>query len=130
MRNYYNILGISESASNDEIEKAYRELKSIYPNNKNIKKAYYILSNNHKKKVYDELLKDNLFPSFNNNSSSNYSSQSYSKMTVIKNGKSVTKERISVNNNGEKKNKYRVMTNDGRGNTKVYYPKVMKNITK
>jgi molecular chaperone DnaJ len=68
-KDYYEILGISENASDQEIKKAYRRLAKKYhpdanPNNKmaeqkfkEISEAHDVLSNPQKRKQYDQLRK-------------------------------------------------------------------------
>lgn len=68
-KNYYKVLGISPSARQDEIKKAYRKLAHQYHPDKNtagkageehfrlIKEAYEVLSNPQKKREYDFLFK-------------------------------------------------------------------------
>lgn len=68
-KDYYDILGLSETASDQEIKKAYRRLAKKYhpdsnPNNKmaeekfkEVSEAHEILSNPEKRKQYDQLRK-------------------------------------------------------------------------
>ena len=70
MTNYYQILGITTSASQDEIKKAYKKLAIKYHPDKNpnteeefkqINEAYQILSDSKKKRTYDIKLDYELF---------------------------------------------------------------------
>jgi DnaJ-class molecular chaperone len=72
MSDYYEILGLNKTATNDEIKKAYRKLAMKYhpdknPNNKEaeqkfkeISEAYGILSDEEKRKIYDKYGKEGL----------------------------------------------------------------------
>ena len=65
-RDYYDVLGISKSASKDEIKKAYRKLAIKYHPDKNpddkeaedkfkeAAEAYEVLSNDQKRQRYDQ----------------------------------------------------------------------------
>ncbi|RLC41909.1 MAG: molecular chaperone DnaJ [Candidatus Coatesbacteria bacterium] len=69
VKDYYEILGISESASQDEVKKAYRKLAKMYHPDKNpgdkqaeerfkeIGEAYNVLSDPEKRKQYDMMRK-------------------------------------------------------------------------
>jgi len=69
-KNYYDILGVSENASQDEIKKAYRKLaKKYHPDRrggdkaaeekfKDISEAYSVLSDPEKRKQYDMMRKN------------------------------------------------------------------------
>ncbi|KAI3348914.1 DnaJ domain-containing protein, partial [Clostridium botulinum] len=71
MKNYYKILGISESSNKDEIKKAFRNLAKKYHPDKNkdnkdaiemfqqINEAYEILSNESSREEYDKKLNQN-----------------------------------------------------------------------
>ncbi len=69
-KNYYDLLGVSEKASAEEIKKAYRKLAVKYhpdknPNNvkeaesrfKEISEAYFVLSDEKKRAQYDQMRK-------------------------------------------------------------------------
>src|SRR6185312_3972996 len=64
-RDYYDVLGLSKSASKDEIRKAYRKLSKMYHPDlnkeadaeekfKEITEAYEVLSDDTKKSQYDQ----------------------------------------------------------------------------
>ena len=65
-RDYYDILGVSRSASNDELKKAYRKLAMKYHPDKNpdnqqaedkfkeVTEAYSVLSDTEKRQMYDQ----------------------------------------------------------------------------
>lgn len=87
-KNYYDILGIPKTASQDEIKKAYRKLAVKYHPDKNpgnkeaenkfkeISEAYDVLSDEKRKATYDRFGEDGLKNS--GNSSGTHSYQNYS----------------------------------------------------
>ena len=70
MKNYYNILGIENNASDEQIKKAYRKLSTkLHPDKnesdtffnelfKNVNEAYSILSDKNKRIIYDRKLQE------------------------------------------------------------------------
>ncbi len=81
---YYKLLGVSKTASNKEIKKAYRKLArkwhpDINPGNKKaeekfkeISRAYDCLSDNKKRKLYDEFGEDGLNAGFDADATREY----------------------------------------------------------
>ena len=68
--NFYNVLGIKDTSTKDEIKKAYRSLQMKYHPDRNpgnsdtinmtqkINEAYEVLGDDHKKQEYDTSLKN------------------------------------------------------------------------
>jgi len=129
---YYSVLGISKTASYDEIKQAYRTLVIKYHPDKNpnintaqkfniINEAYNILSNPYTRGKYDAKLEGSFrFPSFglgfpksfqNGTYSSSYTSVSH----MNQNGVVTTKKNIEINNNGKKDNYYKEYYIDKHG---------------
>ncbi|MDV3196287.1 MAG: molecular chaperone DnaJ [Candidatus Phytoplasma stylosanthis] len=85
-RDYYDILGISKNATENEIKKAYRTLvKKYHPDVskeanatekfKEIQEAYQILSNPEKKRDYDRFGHRNDYNNFNSNNFKDFSQE-------------------------------------------------------
>jgi len=84
--NYYNILGVNENSTKDEIKRAYRSLQMKYHPDKNpgnieainmtqkINEAYETLSDNEKKTEYD-MMRNNPFMRMNSNGPFNNSDE-------------------------------------------------------
>ncbi len=108
VKNYYDILNVKQTATSDEIKKAFRKLSiKFHPDKndgdeflsemfKNINEANEILSNPQKRKAFDSTL--------DNNTSHNYSSNSYEK----------PKENNSYNEENELKKKVRNLVTNGQ----------------
>ena len=76
MRDPYTVLGVSQSASDDEIKKAYRKMAKQYhpdlnPGDKNaeakfkeVNEAYEVLSNGEKRSRYDQFGHAGVDPNF------------------------------------------------------------------
>jgi hypothetical protein len=87
MKDYYYILGLNKNATLDEIKKAYRKLSlKFHPDQNNgdkffeerfrdINEAYETLSDNAKRKTYDEILSGNNVRGDNKKSDNSYASQ-------------------------------------------------------
>ena len=83
-RDYYEVLGVSKTASDDEIKSAYRKLAKKYhpdlnPNNKEAEKsfkdvneAYSILSDKDKRQRYDQFGHAGVDPSYGGGAAGGY----------------------------------------------------------
>lgn len=116
--NFYDVLGISRDSTSREIKKAYYDLSKKYHPDKNIHsedkfkgitEAYEVLSDVHKRMIYDQQIEpmDMMLynPRWNMNSmfnfsvpmNTNVSSESISISTIIENGVQKTKKVITKN---------------------------------
>ena len=103
-KNYYDILGISDSASQQEIEEAYNNIK-LGNNSKKLERAYKTLSDVQKRKKYDKKI-------FENPEDYDYE-ESKPKKTISsvnegQNTKLAEAEQKNVQSDGEKKEKLNV----------------------
>ena len=65
MSNYYEIIGLNKLASTEEIIKQYTLLKEQNKSNEKIEEAFFILTDYHRRKKYDNILeKKNIFSIF------------------------------------------------------------------
>ena len=76
-RDFYDVLGVAKNASEDEIKKAYRKLAMKYHPDRNpdsktaeekfkeVKEAYEILSDEHKREAYDRFGHAGVDPNMN-----------------------------------------------------------------
>jgi DnaJ-class molecular chaperone len=65
MSNYYEIIGLNKLASTDEIIKQYNLLKEQNKSNEKIEEAFFILTDYHRRKKYDNILeKKSIFSIF------------------------------------------------------------------
>ncbi|MDU4749507.1 MAG: DnaJ domain-containing protein, partial [Clostridium butyricum] len=98
MKDYYKILGVSETSSKDEIKKAFRSLAKKYHPDRNgndenaikkfqeVNEAYEVLSNEDSKKSYDEKKTNfkNAHKKKNENSKNNKTDNDFSEKTRSK----------------------------------------------
>ena len=98
MKDYYEILGVSETSSKDEIKKAFRSLAKKYHPDRNgndenaikkfqeVNEAYEVLSNEDSKKSYDEKKANfkNAHKKKNENSKNNKTDNDFSEKTRSK----------------------------------------------
>lgn len=98
MKDYYKILGVSETSSKDEIKKAFRSLAKKYHPDRNgndenaikkfqeVNEAYEVLSNEDSKKSYDEKKTNfkNAHNKKNENSKNNKTDNDFSEKTRSK----------------------------------------------
>ncbi|KHD14106.1 DnaJ domain-containing protein [Clostridium butyricum] len=98
MKDYYEILGVSETSSKDEIKKAFRSLAKKYHPDRNgndenaikkfqeVNEAYEVLSNEDSKKSYDEKKANfkNAHKRKNENSKNNKTDNDFSEKTRSK----------------------------------------------
>jgi len=91
-KDYYNILGISKNASLDDIKKAYKKLAlKFHPDRNNeankekaqekfveINEAYEVLSDDQKKKIYDQYGEEGLKAGMSGDQSSGFSNANFS----------------------------------------------------
>ncbi|MBZ0314283.1 J domain-containing protein [Clostridium butyricum] len=98
MKDYYKILGVSETSSKDEIKKAFRSLAKKYHPDRNgndenaikkfqeVNEAYEVLSNEDSKKSYDEKKANfkNAHKRKNENSKNNKTDNDFSEKTRSK----------------------------------------------
>jgi curved DNA-binding protein CbpA len=65
MSNYYEIIGLNKLASTEEIIKQYNLLKEQNKSNEKIEEAFFILTDYHRRKKYDNILeKKSIFSIF------------------------------------------------------------------
>ena len=65
MSNYYEIIGLNKLASTEEIIKQYASLKELNKLNEKIEEAFFVLTDYHRRKKYDNILeKKSMFSIF------------------------------------------------------------------